>query len=167
MRSSRNIRMDGNREDKLIILAVKVVKVIPPDIFDIPGIHEPMAVGCLLDVHHRRKVINVPIGGNFDEAGVLALDVWLHPFFCFLRVVDFGPRIACLEVVCLAVFVAHAVVVFDSVVEEKLGAFSAGFPPVFDFGSAQCVVYNRVEEATYHGATLPRGGLPANSVNIR
>lgn len=131
MRSSRNIRMDGNREDKLIILAVEVVKVIPPDIFNITGIHEPMTVGCLLDEHHRRQIINVPVGRNFDEAGILALDVWFHPFFCFLCVVDLGPRIACLEIVCLAVFVAHAVVVLNSVVKEKLGAFSAGFPPLY------------------------------------
>lgn len=83
--------MNRNREDKFIIFAVKVVKVIPPDIFNIPGIHKPVTVGCLLDEHHWRKIINVPIGRDFDKAGVFALDVWFHPFFCFLRVVDFGP----------------------------------------------------------------------------
>lgn len=41
----------------------------------------------------------------------------------------------------MAVFVTHAVVVFDSVVEEKLSAFSAGFPPVlgFRFSTRGCI----------------------------
>lgn len=54
MRPSRNIRVDSNREDKLIILAVEVVKMVAPDILHIPRVDKAMAIRRILDEHHRR-----------------------------------------------------------------------------------------------------------------
>lgn len=54
----------------------------------------------------------------------------LHPSFSFLLVIDLSPAVAGSEVVSLTVLVAHAVIVLDTVVEEKLGAFFACFPPI-------------------------------------
>lgn len=129
MRPPRNIRVNGNREDKLVVLAVEIVKVITPDILDVSRVHETVAIGRLLDEQHRGEIVNVPVGRDFHETGLFALDQRLHPFFRCPFVVDLGPCVAGTEVVGLAVLVAHAVVVFDSVVEEQLCAFLAGFPP--------------------------------------
>lgn len=84
---------------------------------------------------------------------------------CLFGVVDFGPGVAGAQVIGLAVFVGHAVVVFDAVVEEELGTFFACFPPAPISAKHFRRVSERVDKG-YHGATLPRGGLPANSVNI-
>lgn len=90
-----------------------------------------MTIRRTLDKHHRRQIVNVPVRRDLYEPGLLAVDHGLHPFVRFLCVVDLGPGVACAQVVGLAVFVAHAVVVFDAVVEEELGTFFACFPPVF------------------------------------
>lgn len=131
MRPAGDIRMDGNREDELVVLAIEIVKVVSPDILDIAGIHEPMAVGSRLDEHHRRQVVNVPVGWDFHQTRVVAFNHGLHPFVGLLGVVDFGPAVPGAQVIGLAVFVAHAVVVFNAVVEQELCALFAGFPPTF------------------------------------
>ena len=61
MGSSRNIRVNRDGEDKLVVLSVEVVEVVAPDIFHVPRVDKAMTVGCALDEHHRRKIINVPI----------------------------------------------------------------------------------------------------------
>lgn len=53
MRPSRNIRVDSNREDKLIILAVEVVEMVAPDILHVPRVDKAMTVRRVLDEHHR------------------------------------------------------------------------------------------------------------------
>lgn len=121
--------MNGNRENKLIILPIEIIKMIPPNILNIPRIHKPMAIRRALDEHHRRQIVNVPVRRDLHETRLLAVDHGLHPLVRFFGVVDFGPCVARAQVVGLAVFVGHAVVVFDAVVEEELGAFFACFPP--------------------------------------
>lgn len=54
----------------------------------------------------------------------------LHPSLSFLFIIDLSPAVAGSEVVSLTVLVAHAVIVLDAVVEEKLGSFFACFPPI-------------------------------------
>lgn len=56
----------------------------------------------------------------------------LHPSLGLLLVVDLGPAVARAQVICLAVLVAHAMVVFDAIVEEELGTLATGFPPAFN-----------------------------------
>lgn len=129
MRSPRNIRMDCNRKDKLIVLAIEIVEMISPDILNIPCIHEPMAVRRCFDEHHGRQVIDVPIGWDFHQTRLVTFNHRFHPLVCLFGVVDFGPAVSSPEVVCLTVFVAHAVIIFNTVVEQELGALFTGFPP--------------------------------------
>lgn len=129
MRSTRNIRMDRQRKNKLVMLAVKVIKVVTPNVFHVAGVDEAVAVGRLLDEHHGRQVVEVPICRDLDQARVNACLEGLHPFAGLLGVVDFRPGRAHGEIVGLAVVMAHAAVVLDAVVQKQLGPFAAGFPP--------------------------------------
>ena len=130
MRSPANIRMNRNREYKLIILPVEIIEMIPPNILNIPRIHKPMAIWRALDEHHWRQIIDIPVRRDLHKTRLLAVDHGLHPLLRPFGVVNFGPCVARAQVVGLAVFVGHAVVVFDTVVQEELGAFFACFPPV-------------------------------------
>lgn len=129
MRPARDIWVDRNRKDKLIILPVEIVKMVPPDILNIAGIHEPMAIRRLLDKQHGWQVIDVPVCRDLYETSLFAFGQGLHPFVRFLFVVDFGPIVASTQIVSLTVLVAHAVIVFDAVVEEELGTLFTRFPP--------------------------------------
>src|ERR1700761_4670140 len=88
-----------------------------------------MTIGRFLDEHHGWQIIKVPVCRYLDDTGVLALLEWFHPMLCFLRIVDFGPRVRYSEPVSLAVMVAHRMIIFDPVFKEKCSAFLANFPP--------------------------------------
>lgn len=130
MRSSRNIRVDSNWEDKLIILAVEVIKMVAPDILHVPRVNKAVAVRRVLNEHHRREIINIPVRRDFNKPCLGSMLKRLHPSLSLLLVIDLSPAVACPEVVSLTVLVAHAVVVLDAIVEEKLGSFFASFPPI-------------------------------------
>lgn len=147
MRPARNIRMDRNRKDELVILPIKIVKVIAPDILYITRIHESMTIRRLFDKHHRRQVVEVPVGRDLDEARLLAANERLHPLVGRLAVVNVCPRVAGAEVVGLAVVVAHAVVVLDAVLEEQLGALFARLPPGRDAAARRVAVVKGCEHA--------------------
>lgn len=66
MWSPRHIRMNGNGKDELVVLAVEIVEMVPPDILHISRVDEPVTVWRFLDEHHRRQVINVPVRGNLN-----------------------------------------------------------------------------------------------------
>lgn len=131
LRSPRHVRVYRDGEDKLVVLPVEVIELIAPEVLDVARVDEAVAVGGALDEHHGRQVVNVPAGGDFDEPRLLALDERLHPVGRLLLVVDVGPRVTRSQEVRLAVVVAHAVVVFDAVVEEELPAFFTAFPPMY------------------------------------
>lgn len=118
MWSARDVRVNGDGEDELIVLPVEVVEVVPPQILGIPSIDEPVTVGRFLDEHVRRQIIQIPVRRNLNQACILALDQRLHPLLGFLAVVDLGPCVVGPEIVRLAVVVAHAVVVLDSVRQQ-------------------------------------------------
>lgn len=101
MRPARHIWMASDRKDADLAgirvvrkLPVEIIEVVPPNIFDIPRIYPAVAVGTVLDEHHRREIIDIPASRDLDKAGFLASDQGLHPGFGFLRVVDFGPSVA-------------------------------------------------------------------------
>lgn len=119
-------------EDELVVFAVKVVEVVSPDILDVPRVYEAVAVGRRFDEHHGWQIVQVPICWNLHKSCVLAFYEGLHPFFCLLLIVDLRPSVARPEIVGLAVVMAHAVVIFDAVVEEELGAFLTCLPPDVD-----------------------------------
>ena len=65
VRSTRHIRVASNREDTDLTfvrvvrkLPVEIVEVVPPNILDISRIHPSMAIGTVLDEHHRREVVD-------------------------------------------------------------------------------------------------------------
>lgn len=78
---------------------------------------------------HWRQVVNVPIGGNLDQASIRSVSQGLHPVFGFLAVVYLGPCISCSQVIGLAVVMRHAVIILDAVIQEKLSTFTRGLPP--------------------------------------
>jgi hypothetical protein len=64
MRPAGNVWMASDREDADLArvrivrkLPVEIIEVIPPNIFNISRIHPPMAIGTVLDEHHRREVV--------------------------------------------------------------------------------------------------------------
>ena len=67
MRSARDIRMDRDWGDKFVILAVEVVEMVAPYVFDVARIDESMTIRRLFDEHHRRQIIDVPIGRNLNQ----------------------------------------------------------------------------------------------------
>lgn len=117
---------------------------------------------------HWRQIINVPICRDFNEASVRAMNQRLHPVLCLFTVIYFGPRIPGSQIVCLAVMMRHTMIIFDTVVQQQLSSFTRCFPPghllAQEQGAAEAAL---VFHFTHHGATLPLGGLPTNSVNIR
>jgi hypothetical protein len=130
LRTPGNIRVHGNGKDEFVIFAVAVIELITPKVLDISRVHKAVAVGRILDEHHGWQVIEVPTGRDLYKSSLLALDERLHPLFGRLFVVNLGPRIASPEIVGLAVVVAHAVVILDTVIEEELCTFATGLPPM-------------------------------------
>jgi hypothetical protein len=86
-----NIWMYRDGETKLIFFPVEVVEVVSPEIFDITRVHPAMGVGRLFDEHHRRKVIQVPVGGYLHERGLRARLEGYHPCLRMFAVVYLGP----------------------------------------------------------------------------
>lgn len=136
--------MDGDGENELVILPIEVIKVISPYVFNVTGIYEPVTVWRILDEHptshlwlsisfhdkrigqspafvlnlHWRQIINVPICRDFNETGIRTMNQRLHPVFCLFAVIYFGPRIPGSQIVCLAVMMRHAMIIFDTVVQK-------------------------------------------------
>lgn len=130
MRSARYIWMNCHWENKLVVLAIKVVEMIAPDVLDVPSVYITMAVRCFLDEHHRRQVVQIPVRWNLDQTCVSPHIKGFHPRLGILRIVNLGPRCSHGQVVGLTVVMAHATVVLNSIVQKKLGTLAAGFPPV-------------------------------------
>lgn len=121
--------MNRNRKHKPVVFSVEVVEVISPDVFDIAGVHEAVAVWRCFDEHHRGQIVDVPVGRDLDQTGLFAFGQGFHPCVWVFGVVNTGPLVARSEIVWHAVMMAHAVVVFDAVSEEELAAFLACLPP--------------------------------------
>src|SRR6266566_3706955 len=83
----------------IVILTVHPIELVSPHLFDIAGVDETMTIGRLLNEHHRWEVIEMPVGRNIDEIGLMAPDEWLHPLLGALRVVNFRPAITSADIV--------------------------------------------------------------------
>lgn len=129
MRTTGDIRMDGNGKYELVILSIEVVEVVPPEILNVASVDESMAVRRRLDEHHGGKIIDIPVRRNLNESCFLARYKRFHPLLGLLRVVDLRPGVARPQIVRLTICVAHAVVVLDAIRKEELGALFAGLPP--------------------------------------
>jgi hypothetical protein len=129
MWSPRNIRMNRHRKAKLLVIFVKVIEVIHPQLFNDLRVHPAMAVWCLLDEHHGRQIVDVPGCRDLDEPGWLPLDQRLHPLFRLLAVIDLRPGIPDSEPVHLGIIMAHAVIILNAITEQKLSTLFTRFPP--------------------------------------
>ena len=93
MRVSANIRMNRHGIAKVIVLTVKVIEVVPPEILDVFRINPAVRVGRFLDEHHGRQVIEIPVCRDLDKASIRTLFERLHPSFGVFAVVDFTPLV--------------------------------------------------------------------------
>ena len=165
--------MNGHREAKILLLPIKVIEMIAPQILHIAGIHPAVRVRRVLDEHHRRQVVEIPIRGDFDEGALRTGLQGVHPVRGVFGVVDWGPGVADAEVVGVAVFVGEGVIWLCSAFrtcrqrgrekEVGMGSFEPNEPysmPYFSISSAPSL------DDSHQGATLPRGGLPQKSVSI-
>ena len=105
-----HVRMNGHRIAKVIVFPVEIIEVVPPEVLDVLRVHPAVRVGRFLDEHHRWQVIEVPVRGDLDKAGIGTLFERLHPIFRVLAVIDFTPFIAGAEEVGEAVVMAEAVI---------------------------------------------------------
>jgi hypothetical protein len=129
LRTSRYVRVDADGEDELIVFPVAVVELVPPEILDIPGVDESVAIGRRFYEHHRGQVVQVPARRDLHQTSLLALDERLHPRLCLLCVVNLGPCVARTQVVGLAIVMHHRVVVLNAVVQQQLAALLTTLPP--------------------------------------
>src|SRR5690606_31859377 len=74
LRATRDVRVDRDGKNRVVVFAVDPVELIAPHLLDMAGIDEAMAIGRLLDEHHGRQVIKIPVGGDLDQPGFVATD---------------------------------------------------------------------------------------------
>ena len=86
-----DIWMYRDREAELLFLSVKVIEVVSPEVFYIARVHPAMRIGCFLDKHHRREIVQVPVGGNLHKRSLWPGLEWLHPCFRMLAIVYLFP----------------------------------------------------------------------------
>ena len=110
MRMTANVRMDSHRKAEFIILPIKVVEMVPPQIFHIPWVNPAVRVWRLLDEHHRWQIIEIPAGWDFDETSIGTFFEWLHPVIGVLVVVNLGPFVTSAKKVGQTVVVREAMV---------------------------------------------------------
>lgn len=102
--------MNGNRIAKFVVFSVEIIEVVPPEVLDVLRVHPAVRVRRFLDEHHRWQVIEIPVRGDLDKAGIRTLFERLHPSFRVLAVVDFTPLVAGAEEVGEAVMMAETVI---------------------------------------------------------
>ena len=66
------VRVDRHGEDRIVVFAIDPIELVAPHLLDIAWIDEAVAVRRLLDEHHRRQIVSVPIRRNLDEISFLA-----------------------------------------------------------------------------------------------
>src|SRR5699024_8928725 len=64
LRAARDIGVQGDGEDRVIVLAVDPIELVAPKIFNITRADKAVAVRRGLDEHHWWKIIEVPAGRN-------------------------------------------------------------------------------------------------------
>ena len=114
LRSAADIRVDGHREHGVVIFTIDPVELITPYLLDVAGVHKAVAVGRLLDKHHRREVVEVPVGRDLDERGLLTAHQRFHPLGRGSGVVNLRPAVTDAHVVRVEVVMHKAMVVREA-----------------------------------------------------
>ena len=73
-----------------------------------------MTVRGFFDEHHRRQIVDVPVGGDIDEIDFLAMLEGFHPFVGLLGIVDQRPAVADAGIKRLEIAIALAVIIFEA-----------------------------------------------------
>jgi hypothetical protein len=151
-----DIGVDGDGEDRVVVLAVDPVELVAPHLLYVARIDEAVAVGRLLDEHHGRQVVQIPVGGDLDQPCLLAAHQGLHPGVRMLAVVDARPLVAHAHVVRVEVVVHQAVVVLDAFLVQQLVGDRAEFPPRSDVARGRAAGQPRddFDAAVQHGLFL-------------
>src|ERR1700728_4388904 len=129
VRTPRDVRMDGDWEHGIIVLAINPIELVAPHLLDGVWADEAVAVGRFLDEHHRRQIVEMPARRNLDEVGLMSAHQRLHPFLRLLCVIDLGPAVADPHIVRLEVVMHQAVIVLDAFLDQQLVADRTEFPP--------------------------------------
>src|SRR5919202_1356505 len=126
---ARDVRVYGEAVHRVVHLAVDPVELVAPQVFDVPRVHEAVAIRGVLDEHHGWQVVQVPVRGDLDEVYLLASLERLHPLGGGLRVIDLGQRVDLAGVVGGEVVVLQRAVVLVAVLEQDLVRGIRGLPP--------------------------------------
>src|ERR671932_2673006 len=159
LRPARDVRVYGETVHRVVHLAVDPVELVAPQVFDVPRVHEAVAIGGVLDEHHGRQVVQVPVRGDLDEVYLLASLERLHPLGGGLRIIDLGPRVALASVVGGEVVVLQRTVVLVIVLEQDLVSGIRGLPPRRRVAGRLLAgkVFNQLDTLLYDVPLLLRG----------
>lgn len=89
-----NIWVDGHWKAEVVIFAIEIIKMIPPEIFYILRIYPAVTIGRLLDEHKWWQIICVPIRRDLNKASLGTFLERFHPMVWVFAVIDLGPFVA-------------------------------------------------------------------------
>src|SRR5215467_8653521 len=166
--AAADVRVDREGEYGVVHFAVYPVKLVTPHLLEMPGIHEPVTVGRVLDEHHRRQVVEIPVGPNFNQVDGGSPDERFHPVIGFLGVVDTRPRIAHPRVEGEKVVVGLAVVVREAVCQQQSCGLVGHLPPGGDVAAGPCPadLLDELDAALHDPALLSRAHVDGILVRV-
>src|SRR6266436_686401 len=100
-----DIGVNGDGEHRIVIFAIDPVELIAPGLLKVARTDEAVTVRALLDEHHRRQIVEIPVRRHFDEISLVAALQRHHPFLRLLGIVDLGPAIAHPDIIRMEVIV--------------------------------------------------------------
>ena len=68
MRMSTDVRVDRDREAKVVVFAIEIVEVVPPELLYGLGVYPTVRIWRFFDKHHWGQVVEVPIGWDLTES---------------------------------------------------------------------------------------------------
>ena len=105
-----HVWMDRHSKAKLVLVAIEVIELISPQVFNVSRIDPPMRIGSFLDEHHRWQIIQVPGAGDFHKTGFLTLSQGVHPVRRMFRVIDWCPVVSNPEKVWMAIMMRKGMI---------------------------------------------------------
>ena len=60
-----DIRMDGHRKAKVVVLSIEIVEMISPQVLNVFWVHPAVGIRSFLDKHHWGQVVKIPILHEF------------------------------------------------------------------------------------------------------
>src|SRR5206468_360761 len=103
-----------------VILSVDPIELISPQLLNVTGVYEAVTVRSLLNEHHWRQVIEVPVRWDLDEIRLPTAHEGVHPLRCGFAVVNFCPSVADADIVGMKIIVHEAVIIGEAMLEEQL-----------------------------------------------